>query len=481
MSGRLPPRFTRWLPMTFLAVCVTGSAIAGSLGIGAGGPGSLEASPQYRRGAAVGSALAPLVSNPATKTQTTKPLNLSPLYAGPGLPKPTAKTVEPGAALPTSVPAASVKPPTPAPPGFRQSLIQLYQLAVDVAGKASAGIGSSVPLAQAPPLSQFTQALNSVSDTYLSQLYDATQQVSGFSDLPTVYSAIMAELNGNPAGVAGIASTSVAPSATVSAAPASSPGTGVTFTPATTETTSPADNAASCPAGSPGGDYGEDAIYAANLVVDAFTIAASFVPDSIVQGDFVLGEGLVITVPDPGWVAVMALFGAAQIARDTLVWRQAIWNDCNASSQQAEVQVIYDNVNALIGLVDARTTAIDDEEQLLYALVESRTTLILNKIAVIQASLNLELKVTIEEDLLQGTTGSVALFEMPASDGGYLNASPIGVQSLVTSALTSMQQAGETVNPAAPQDLASANAALAAGNYKQAFDLYGQTYREIVG
>ena len=97
------------------------------------------------------------------------------------------------------------------------------------------------------------------------------------------------------------------------------------------------------------------------------------------------------------------LIGIGQIARDTLIWLHAINADCTGGAAEEQVGIIFDNVNSLIGLVDSRTTAIDNEEQLLYALVDSRNTLILDKIAAIQASLNLELKITIENDLLQGT------------------------------------------------------------------------------
>jgi hypothetical protein len=53
--------------------------------------------------------------------------------------------------------------------------------------------------------------------------------------------------------------------------------------------------------------------------VDAFTVTTSFVPDSIVRGDCVLGEGVAITIPFPRWVAIEMAQAAAQAARDTLV------------------------------------------------------------------------------------------------------------------------------------------------------------------
>jgi hypothetical protein len=70
--------------------------------------------------------------------------------------------------------------------------------------------------------------------------------------------------------------------------------------------------------------------------------------------------------------------------------------------------------------------------------------------------------------------------QIPAAQGGYLNAVPIGVQAIATNALAQMTEAGQAVNPAAPQDLAAANADLVAGKYRQAYALYAQTYKEIV-
>lgn len=390
-----------------------------------------------------------------------------------------ATPVATGSTGPAPSPAAA---PTPAaaPPGFRAELVGLYAKAAQITATASAGITTGVPVQQGPSVARYTQAVDAISAHDLAVVYAATRKVPGFDGTMLAYQQVIAEQAGNPTGVAAAVARAVGSTRATGVAGHASPGTGITFTPATTETTDPSVNIASCPAGAPGGDYGEDSIYAANLVVDAFAITTSFVPDSIVQGNYVLGEGVTITIPDPGWVIIEAAQAAAQVARDTLVWRQAIANDCASNALAADIGVIYDNVASLTALVDSRTTAIDNEEQLLYALVDARNTLILNKIAVIQASLNLELKVTIEEDLLQSGHGAVADFELPSSAGGYLDATPIGVQELVTAALATTQQAGQSVNPAAAQDLASANAALAAHRYKQAFDLYGQTYREIV-
>ena len=74
-----------------------------------------------------------------------------------------------------------------------------------------------------------------------------------------------------------------------------------------------------------------------------------------------------------------------------------------------------------------------------------------------------------------------AAYELPASLGGNLDSTPIGVQEVVTKALSVATQAGLPVNPAAPQDLSAANAALAAGNDAGAYADYAAAYREAAG
>lgn len=414
----------------------------------------------------------------STTWHATKPINPSTLYSGP-VPAPATPnspgTAGSGSASAASVNAASVQPTTPAPPGFRQQIIAVYATATKVADSISSGSSESGFIVPAmPSANEFSQALATLTQDQISEVYDA------FLKAPGGFAAFAGELaqmqSALPQAPAGAGNSLIRPNLAANAS-----GTGNTFTAATTETTDAAGNAANCPASAPGGNDGDDGIYAATLAVDIATVAAAVVPQSLVLGAYVLGEGATFTIPDPVNIVVQVLIGIGQIARDTLIWLHQINGDCTNAAQEEQVNIIFDNVNSLITLVDSRTTGIDNEEQLLYALVDSRNTLILDKIAAIQASLNLELKITIENDLLQGTGGAVADLEVPASDGGYLNATPIGVQQLVTAAMGAEQTAGQAVNPAAPEDLAAANAALAAQHYKSAFNLYGQTYREIVG
>lgn len=491
------------LGLFLLAIALVGVLVGGSLGLGAetnrtsgaalASKGQPHLSPGSHQSAIVGLAAK---EHESLKWVPVKPLDPAILYSGPStlnpsvLRSPLASTSGSGALAAQVAPSglqnqanststasgsgstgangqgavalSSLKANIPAPPGFKNELLTMYSDAIKVGATTA-----SFP--QAPPVSTLKSSLNGLNSVELSLVYDAFQKSpGGVSGLLSDFGQM----------VVGLPSSSTLGSVGLIAH--QSPGTGISFTGVTTETTDSAGNASNCPPGVPGGNYGQNAIYAATLAVDVAITADAVVPQSLVLGAYVLGEGATFTIPDPVNIVVQTLIGAAEIARDTLIWQAAINSDCTAGAQQEQIGIIFDNINSLIQLVDSRTTAIDNEEQLLYALVDSRNTLILNKIGALQASLNLELKVTIEEDLLQGAKGAISSVEVPAVDGGYLNATPIGVQSLVTQALASEQAAGQAINPSAPSTLASANTALAAGQYKQAFNLYAQAYQEIV-
>lgn len=378
-----------------------------------------------------------------------------------------------------------------APPQFAGQLVSLYQQLYSVNSVATGSQNIPSGGAQPESVASFSQAVQDTPSADLNILYTAVQKTPSWSRLMTLYSPPSSSTPAPSSRVQGSAGTpqpnlQAQAHSLRSADGGSSPypypdsSTTTTFAPATTSTTDPSINEANCPSLAPGGDYGEDGIYAAQVAIDVFTQTDAAVPQQLTIGAEVLGEGTTFTIPDPAWIIVAALLGAAQILHDTLAYDQAKSNDCNLADQQGVVTDIYNNVDYLTALVDSRTTALENEAELIYALVDTQTTQILNQLAAVQASINLQIKVVIEQDLLEPGTGSVVEVQIPASQGGYLDAVPIGVQAIVTNALAQMNGAGQAVNPAAPEDLASANADLAAGKYRQAYALYAQTYKEIV-
>ena len=89
----------------------------------------------------------------------------------------------------------------------------------------------------------------------------------------------------------------------------------------------------------------------------------------------------------------------------------------------------------------------------------------------------LSVRLEIEESLTEPPKPSVALFALPASQGGYIET----VRDIVTSTIVNELAAGQTVNDNAQAKLADGNDALAAGQYDQAFRLYAEAYRHAVG
>jgi hypothetical protein len=84
----------------------------------------------------------------------------------------------------------------------------------------------------------------------------------------------------------------------------------------------------------------------------------------------------------------------------------------------------------------------------------------------------LALRMQIEADLSEPGNHPVALFETPASAGGYLGVT----RDIVVDTIAKMKASGQGVG-GAEAFLASADAAVAAGDYKGAYTDYGKAYR----
>jgi hypothetical protein len=89
----------------------------------------------------------------------------------------------------------------------------------------------------------------------------------------------------------------------------------------------------------------------------------------------------------------------------------------------------------------------------------------------------LTVRLEIEESLTEPPSPSIALFALPASQGGYLET----VRDIVTTTIVNELAAGQSTNGDAQQFLADGNDALAAGQYDLAFKLYAEAYRHAVG
>ena len=89
----------------------------------------------------------------------------------------------------------------------------------------------------------------------------------------------------------------------------------------------------------------------------------------------------------------------------------------------------------------------------------------------------LSVRLEIEESLAGPPNPSIALFSLPASQGGYIET----VRDIVTETIVNELAAGQTLLGDAQTKLAGGNDALAAGKYDQAFQLFAAAYRSAVG
>ncbi|MGH9017650.1 MAG: hypothetical protein ACRDY1_07875 [Acidimicrobiales bacterium] len=126
----------------------------------------------------------------------------------------------------------------------------------------------------------------------------------------------------------------------------------------------------------------------------------------------------------------------------------------------------------------------DSDAQSLTTLITQDNQQVLNLIlaqgSTAQTQYNELLRLQIEQALAGwGPVVPEVKFMLPASQGGFLNSTPVGVQSVVTSDLQSMISIGATVKSAAALDLSAANTALAAGRYTAAWADYAGAYQAL--
>jgi hypothetical protein len=97
-----------------------------------------------------------------------------------------------------------------------------------------------------------------------------------------------------------------------------------------------------------------------------------------------------------------------------------------------------------------------------------------------QQQFDTTLQLEIEEGLAgwQPTVPEAQLL-LPASAGGYLNSTPVGVQEVVTSDLQALQSIGVAVKPLAVTDLNAGDAALTAGQWATAWNDFANSYRSF--
>ncbi len=229
----------------------------------------------------------------------------------------------------------------------------------------------------------------------------------------------------------------------------------------------------SCPPGAPGGPSvapGDSAIFAAQLTTDVAANVAQDVPSTITV--IIAGEGT--SIPDPAKYIAEAIQLAGVITLDTFNYVQAVANDCDTANRDGFLANIdnttvnvYDLLTLVQGTLDHVETSINTVSQ---------------QLGVLQQTMDAQLTLAIEQALSAPMSAVANLaFELPASVGGNLDSTPIGVQEVVRGAVQARLAAGAPVNAAAEQFLTLADAALSSGNDKAAYADYHQAYLQAVG
>ena len=224
-----------------------------------------------------------------------------------------------------------------------------------------------------------------------------------------------------------------------------------------------------CPQLAPGPDWGAAATYSAQVSADIINETIAGLPSTL----GVIVDGTPATFPDPARIALTVVADADNILLDTVSYMDNAWNDCGVD-QVDQLSANIDNTTvSTYELTTLMESTLDD--------VESSVNTISGQVHVVQQSMDDQLTLTIEQDLAEpaSSTPNLAL-ELPASVGGNLDSTPIGVQAIVTDAVQGIGAAGEALNPAASQYLAMADAAVAAGNDVQAYDDFHTAYLEAV-
>lgn len=233
----------------------------------------------------------------------------------------------------------------------------------------------------------------------------------------------------------------------------------------------PATGIVGCPSPAPGADYGDAGIYGATIASDILGDAASYAPSSFTIEVTDFPVSIDVVTPNPVRVILAVATAAAQTAEAALQFEQAAWSNCTSANWGTY-------------LANADNTTVNTYNLLLQLQatlghVERSVTTLHGQVQTLQQTADAQLALGIEQALAAGPgTPPNAAYELPATLGGNLDSTPVGVQSVVTNAIAAAKQVGLPVNQAATRYLAMANAALSSGGYATAYTDYVNAYQQ---
>ncbi|MDQ2651335.1 MAG: hypothetical protein M3Z03_17495 [Actinomycetota bacterium] len=375
------------------------------------------------------------------------------------------------------VPEAPTLPP--APPGLSAELSGIYASAYQVLGNATAlasspPAGSEAESEAEPPASpaEFNDQVAALTPQELDQTYAAIVEVPGWADVaPTMarlaeetsQTSRLADAMAEATGTGGDAPLGVVQAGPVALAASSDdieppPGPFLPSAPVAPGETVP------CPPPPPGANLGHDAVFSATVAAIAVKTVLDLIPEEITIPP--------IELPNPAKFVTSVLAELLELAQEALSYLQVIYHYCEVNNQY---ELNFNTENTLLVLWEL--------------LQRTERTLANSNDGVIVVSEQLQgVQAASDEVLLADLHAALAAdgdgvpdvaYQLPASEGGYLDAEPIGVKSVVTQSLASAQRVGLPVNGAAPNLLALADDALEAGRHADAFRLYQACYQEL--
>ena len=400
-----------------------------------------------------------------------------------------------GAGISGAVRAAATAGTTPtspatlpaAPKGFAGQVSALYDdlYRADQLLQQGAGAGSA-PVSKLPGEGTFAGDVAALPSQALDELYQAAEKNPQWATLPGRVQQLLDQIQqgnvpgsvsgsvriaGQPTPLSSLA-RSVAHVTTVGSFPPAEPAGSFPSPPSPFVPSSPvgAYTPTVCPPGAPGGPSvapGDSAIFAAQLTGDVAANVAQDVPDMILV--VIAGEGT--SIPDPAKYIAEAIQLAAVITLDTFNYVQAVANDCDTANRDGFLANID---NTTVNVYNLLTLT----EQTL-ANLENSVNAVNNQVGVLQQTADEQLVLGIEQALTAplGSPPNVA-YELPASLGGNLDSTPVGVQEVVTNDLAAARTAGLPVNAAAAEFLAMGGQALAAGDDQQAYADFQNAYQQ---
>ncbi len=163
-----------------------------------------------------------------------------------------------------------------------------------------------------------------------------------------------------------------------------------------------------------------------------------------------------------------ALNNTVTIDKDLLAMGVNVNTLISAATQSqnatAQVQTSVTNLQTSVGTVQTSINKVS-------ANIDTVQTSLDNLSAALQAGQALELRLRIEENLLQNGGNAIILFQLPAAQGGYLGL----VRTIVVDSLAKVQAAGATTD-AASSFLLAGDGALAKNQFKLAYQNYQKAY-----